>query len=283
MILVFGRHGQVANELSKVSNVKSLDRNQANLLNPLSCYEIINSFSPVGVINAAAYTDVDKAESEEDIAKIINSDSPKLIAKACLKLKIPLIHISTDYVFNGIGSKPWKPNDLTCPLGAYGRRKLCEELEIRSSNCIHVILRTSWIFSEYRKNFVKSILDISDSKKEINVVSDQIGSPTPAKNLAYDCISILSQLAEDPSKTGTYHYCGNPDISRSDLASAILKLSKKNNVINPIASSDINSKALRPLNSRLDCSSTLNTFNIKKPEWRPALKKIVNKLLNKNE
>lgn len=283
MILVFGKHGQVANELNKIRNVKSLDRNQADLLKPLSCYEVIESLSPEGVINAAAYTDVDKAEFEEDIAKIINSDSPKLIARACLKLKIPLIHISTDYVFNGIGKTPWKPNDLTCPLGAYGRSKLSGEKEIRSSNCINVILRTSWIFSENRKNFVKSIFDISKTKKEINVVSDQIGSPTPAKNLAYDCISILSQLAKNPSKSGTYHYCGNPYISRSNLAKIILKLSKKNNSINSITSSNINSIAIRPLNSRLDCSSTLKTFNIKQPDWRPALSEVVNKLSYKNE
>ena len=278
MILVFGKYGQVAAELSKIKNVVSLDRNQADLSNPISCSQAIEFYSPKGVINAAAYTDVDKSEVDEENAKIVNVYSPKAIADTCFKLSIPLIHISTEYVFSGNGNKPWKPTDIPAPLGTYGKTKFQGENAIKSSGCFYVILRTSWVFSEIRKNFVKSIINLSEMNDEIKVVYDQIGAPTPAKCLAQDCISILSQLIKNPMKSGTYHYCGTPNISRSNFAKIILSLSKKNNTVIPITSFKLNSGVLRPLNSRLDCSSTLKTFDIAQPDWKLTLREVLREI-----
>ena len=158
MIMVFGRTGQVAMELQGLANVNTLGREQANLSDPVACAEIIRRYRPRAVINAAAYTDVDKAETEENLATVINGDAPAAMAAACADLGIPLVHISTDYVFDGIGVTPWSVSDRPNPQNAYGRSKLKGEQAIMASGCAYVILRTSWVFSAYGSNFVKTML-----------------------------------------------------------------------------------------------------------------------------
>ena len=179
----------------------------------MPCTRVIRSFAPSAVINAAAYTDVENAEGNEDLATIINGDAPTAIACACAEMKIPFVHISSDYVFDGTGEKSWKPDDTTCPQNAYGRSKLVGEEGILKSGVTYAILRTSWIFSAHGKNFVKTMLDLSKTQKTLNIVADQVGGPTPARDIASACLMIANHLKNDPSKSGIYHYTGFPNVS----------------------------------------------------------------------
>lgn len=278
MILLFGKSGQLATEIQKISKVIALDRYKADLSNPTCCADIIKDYLPEVVINAAAYTSVDKAEDEEKLAKLINAESPKEMALMCCKLNIPLIHISTDYVFSGKGLRSWKPTDQTDPINTYGRTKLAGEINIISSGVTYAIIRTSWVISAHGNNFVKNILRLSENKKKLNIINDQVGGPTPAKDLAIACLKIAKKLQIDKSKSGVYHLSGAPNISWAKFAEEIFKLSDKNVIINPIATKEFKSYAARPLNSRLDCKSIENNFGIKRPNWKKELKNIIREL-----
>lgn len=188
-LLVLGRTGQVARELQHLVAVQalglhSLGRDAANLAQPGACAAAIHAHRPRAVINAAAYTAVDRAEEEEALATAINGAAPAEMAVACAALNIPLVHISTDYVFPGIGHSPWAPGDGTAPPNAYGRSKWAGERGIRASGATHAILRTSWVFSTHGANFVKTMLRLSNIRDEFSVVDDQIGGPTPAHAIA---------------------------------------------------------------------------------------------------
>lgn len=176
-ILVFGTSGQVATELQRLAPVQALGRDTVDLANPFSCAEAIRVHRPTAVINAAAYTAVDRAETEEVLATAINGAAPAVMAEACAALRIPLVHISTDYVFDGGGTRPFAPNDTTAPQNAYGRSKLAGEQGIRATGASHAILRTSWVFSANGTNFVKTMLRLSESHDELRVVADQVGGP----------------------------------------------------------------------------------------------------------
>ena len=164
MILVFGKTGQVATELLAYENVTALGRDKADLSNPRDCAEAIKLYKPHAVINAAAYTAVDKAENEESLANTINGDAPGAMAITCAKLNIPFVHISTDYVFDGTGIVPWSVSDSTNPQNAYGRSKLKGEQAIMASGCVHAILRTSWVVSAHGNNFIKTMCRLSETK-----------------------------------------------------------------------------------------------------------------------
>ncbi|MDB9810495.1 dTDP-4-dehydrorhamnose reductase, partial [Planktomarina temperata] len=213
MILVFGKTGQVANELQRLSGVTALGREDVDLSDPAACAVAIREHAPKAVINAAAYTAVDRAEEEEHLATVINGDAPAAMAKACAELGIPLVHISTDYVFNGTGNTPYRPDDATEPQNAYGRSKLAGEQGIRNSRAVYAILRTSWVVSAHGTNFVKTMLRLSETRDALNVVSDQIGGPTPARDIAAACLQIANQLIQDTTKSGIYHFSGAPDVS----------------------------------------------------------------------
>jgi dTDP-4-dehydrorhamnose reductase len=278
MILVFGQSGQVATELQRVGNVFALGRDQVDLSNPQACADAIRAHVPRAVINAAAYTAVDQAENDEYIATVINGDAPTVMAQACIELGIPLVHISTDYVFNGMGERPWFPNDPTSPQNAYGRSKLVGEMGIRKFGAAHVILRTSWVVSAQGENFVKTMLRLSNTHNALNVVSDQIGGPTFAHDIALTCLKIANQLIHDPSKSGTYHYSGAPDVSWADFAAEIFDQARRQVIVSPISSVDYSTLAKRPLNSRMDCSLTEQTFGISRPDWRLGLNVILKDL-----
>ena len=213
MILVFGKSGQVATELQVHKDVIAIGRDQADLSNPSRCAEVISHYEPRVVINAAAYTAVDKAESEEHLANKINGEAPGAMARTCAELDIPLVHISTDYVFFDMGSVPWQIVDHPNPKNAYGRSKLKGEQAILASGCAHAILRTSWVISAHGHNFVKTMRRLSETRDRITVVDDQIGGPTCARDIAQTCLSIAEQLIQDQSKSGIYHYSGQPDVS----------------------------------------------------------------------
>jgi dTDP-4-dehydrorhamnose reductase len=283
MILVFGKTGQVARELCAFNNILALDRSQADLSNPETCVQAIYMHKPKAVINAAAYTSVDKAEDEEHIATQINCKAPSEIARACADLNIPFVHLSTDYVFCGTGKEAFKTNDMTNPQNAYGRSKALGEKAIMASGANYVILRTSWVFSSHGNNFVKTMLSLSDKHKILNIVEDQIGGPTPARDVAIACIEITKQILDDPKKAGIYHISGTPDVSWCDFAKVIFNKSGRELIVNPVQTLEYPTLAARPLNSRLDCRNTEFFFNIVRPNWCEGLKNILRDLEIKNE
>ena len=278
MILVFGKTGQVARELQQLGTVMALGREEANLNDPQACADAIRHHSPNAVINAAAYTAVDQAEDEEAIATVINGDAPTAIAKACAELGIPFVHISTDYVFEGTGQAPWHSQDQTAPQNAYGRSKLAGETGIADSGGAYAILRTSWVVSAHGTNFIKTMLRLSETRDALNIVGDQIGGPTPACDIALACLQIAALLTQDPSKSGTYHFSGAPEVSWANFADEIFDQAGKSVVVTPIPTADYPTPAKRPLNSRMDCTVTKRAFGIERPDWVAGLKTILEDL-----
>ena len=283
VILVFGKTGQIATELSTFENLKTLGRERANLSKPLECRKAILFTKPKAVINAAAYTAVDNAESDEYLARQINCEAVAIMAKTCAELNIPLVHISTDYVFDGGGTTPWLTSDIPNPINAYGRSKLQGEQAIEASGCIYVILRTSWVVSAHGNNFVKTMLRLSERKHSLNVVDDQIGGPTFAGDIAHTCVLIAEQLIKEPSKKGIYHYTGQPDVSWFQFAKQIFEQAGARTIATPILTSDYPTPAPRPLNSRLNCSTTKEVFGISRPFWYDALENILKELDQKHD
>lgn len=272
MILVFGHSGQVASELRVLApDIVALGRDAADLSDPAACAAAIRDHAPKAVINAAAYTAVDRAESDEALATTINGTAPGSMAAACAALGIPLVHISTDYVFAGDGDAPWKPADPTGPLGAYGRSKLAGEQAVRAAGGAHAILRTSWVVSAHGHNFVKTMLRLGTERDRLRIVADQIGGPTPARAIAGACLSISDDLAAEPGKSGTYHFAGAPDTSWADFAREIFAQAGLGCVVEDIPTSAYPTPAARPLNSRLDCNTTEAAFGISRPDWRNGL------------
>ena len=267
-ILVFGTSGQVATELRRLAPVQALGRDTVDLANPSACAASIRFNRPTAVINAAAYTAVDRAETEEVLATTINGAAPAAMAEACAALHIPLVHISTDYVFDCGGTRPFAPNFATAPQNAYGRSKLAGEQGIRATGASHAILRTSSVFSAHGTNFVKTMLRLSDTHGELRVVDDQIGGPTPARSIAAACLEIARQLQVDPGKSGTYHFTGTPDVSWCDFARAIFEAAGRATRVQGIPTREYPTPASRPLNSRMDCSITHTTFGIPRLDWR---------------
>lgn len=278
MILVFGKTGQVARELQQRGTVIALGREEANLSDPQACADAIMHHAPDAVINAAAYTAVDQAEDEEAVATVINGDAPTAIAKACAELGIPFVHISTDYVFEGTGQDPWQPQDQTATQNAYGRSKLAGETGIADSGGTYAILRTSWVVSAHGTNFIKTMLRLSEKHDVLNIVGDQIGGPTPARDIAVACLQIAEQLVQEPSKSGIYHFSGTPDVSWADFAREIFEQAGKSATVTPIPTTDYPTPAQRPLNSRMDCTATNRVFGIERPNWVIGLKTILDDL-----
>lgn len=277
-VLVFGKTGQVARELQALPNVIALGRDAANLSDPAACSAAILEITPNVVINAAAYTGVDAAESDSAQAELVNAQAPGAMAQACASLGIPLVHISTDYVFPGSGDTPWRPEDNVAPLGVYGFTKLAGEEAVRRAGGVHVILRTSWVFSAHGSNFVKTMLRLSETRDALNVVEDQIGGPTPADAISAACVEIADQLQAHPDKSGTYHFSGAPDSNWCAFAQEIFARAKRDVAVTGIPTSAYPTPATRPLNSRLDCSSTIAQFGIVRPDWRAGLDRVLKDL-----
>ncbi|TQM94876.1 dTDP-4-dehydrorhamnose reductase [Roseinatronobacter monicus] len=272
MILVFGQTGQVARELARLApDALYLGREQADLTDPDACAAAIRAHRPSAVINAAAYTAVDRAEDEEALATLVNGDAPAAMAVACAEIGIPLVHISTDYVFDGAGEAPFAPDHPTAPLGAYGRTKLKGEDGVRAAGATHAIMRTSWVFSAHGANFVRTMLRLGAERDLLNVVTDQIGGPTPARAIAEACLSMAQQLQADPTKSGTYHFSGTPATSWAGFARAIMTEADLTCEIIDIPTAAYPTPARRPLNSRLDCTA-LRVFGLSQPDWREYLK-----------
>ena len=278
MILVFGKTGQVASELAKFDGIKTLGRDQADLSDPAACADAITACAPAAVINAAAYTAVDAAEENEALASVINGDAPAAMARTCATLNIPFVTISTDYVFSGTGSAPWKPSDPVGPLGAYGRSKLAGERAVLDAGGSAAILRTSWVFSAHGANFVRTMLRLGAERDALNIVADQIGGPTAAGDIAAACVTIARSLIDTPRAPALYHYAGTPDVSWADFARTIFDIAGIDCTVTDIPSSAYPTPAMRPKNSRLDCRSLTRTFGIERPDWRVSLRAVLSEL-----
>lgn len=278
-LLVFGATGQVATELRRAApDAVFLARDKADLSDPDACARAIAAHAPWAVINAAAYTAVDRAESEETLATVINGEAPGTMAQVCAALNIPFVHISTDYVFAGDGTAPWSPTDPVAPQNAYGRSKLKGEEAVRAAGGPHAILRTSWVVSAHGTNFVKTMLRLGAERDALTIVADQIGGPTPARDIAAACLSIAAQLRDQQGKTGTYHFSGAADTSWADFARAIFDAAGLSCDVTDIPSSAYPTPAARPLNSRLDCRATETVFGVPRPDWRVGMAAILNDL-----
>ena len=274
-VLVIGRSGQVAGELQRCCpngwQMTALGREEADLLDPEGCARALLAHDADAVINAAAYTEVDRAEDEEAAATIVNGASPSAMAAAAAKKGVPFLHISTDYVFDGTGVEPWLPEDVTRPLSAYGRSKLAGEIGVRAAGGAHVILRTSWVFSTRGKNFVKTMLRLGKTRDTIRVVSDQVGGPTPAGEVAAVLLKMAHSLHSGTFESGTFHFSGAPDVSWADFARRIFQRANTNVEVVDIRSAEYATRAKRPANSRLDCHSLKMKHGIDRPDWQSGL------------
>jgi dTDP-4-dehydrorhamnose reductase len=273
VLTILGANGQVGRALTGVARQnriphRALGRAQCDIADPTALQHAIAGSS--FVVNCAAYTAVDRAETDVDAACRVNALGAENVAVACAQAGIPLVHISTDYVFDGIRARPAREDDRPRPLSVYGSSKLAGEEKVRQHLPFHVILRTSWIFSEHGENFVKTILRLSRSQSELRVVDDQVGCPTAADDLA-DAILQVTRICREPrfSNWGTYHFTGAPAVSWCDFARAIV--ADRNIRIVPAATKDVPRAARRPANSVLDCNRIMQVFGIRQPDWRVSL------------
>ncbi|MEO1680791.1 MAG: dTDP-4-dehydrorhamnose reductase [Pseudomonadota bacterium] len=281
-VLVIGRTGQLAREIARrTPDARMLGRNDVDLARPSEAAEALRSQleGATAVINAAAYTAVDRAEQEEARATIVNGDAPAALARVCAAADVPFVHVSTDYVFDGTGDTARAPDEPVAPLGAYGRSKLVGEEGVRAASGTHAILRTSWLFSAHGGNFVETMLRLSETRDVLTIVADQIGGPTPAAGLADGCLAAARALATDPGHTGTYHWAGAPDVSWADFAREIFAQAGRSVQVTDIPTADYPTPAQRPLNSRLDCRSAEAAFGLSRPDWRAGLADVLKELL----
>lgn len=281
-IAVFGGSGQVATELKRRVpegvTLEMIGRERADFSDPDQVFNAAARLDVDAVINAVAYTAVDKAEDEEDLATTINGTSVDWLGNACAGTATPLVHISTDYVFDGSGETPWTPADTTAPKGAYGRSKLAGEMALlRHSDLTSVVLRTSWVFSAHGGNFVKTMLKYGAEREVMRVVDDQVGGPTPAVDIADACYKIAAAL-HGGAYGGVHHFSGAPDVSWADFACEIFSASGLTTQVEKIPSAEYPTPATRPANSRLNCSSLTNTYGIERPDWRIGLQDVLKEL-----
>ncbi len=259
-----------------------LGRDRADLTDPAACAALIRAARPRAVINAAAYTAVDRAETDPDTARLVNADAPAAMAQACADLGIPFLHISTDYVFDGSGDQPRAEDAPTAPLGVYGATKLAGEQGVAAAGGTWAVMRTSWVFSAHGANFVKTMLRLGAERDRLTVVADQIGGPTPAADIAAACLRMIRVMRDRPDTTGgIYHFAGTPDASWADFARQIMAQAGLAAQVADIPSSDYPTPAARPLNSRLDCGRIARDFGIARPDWRAGLTRVLDQLKDK--
>ncbi len=290
-ILVLGCKGQLGRSLndqlkSTHHEVIYTSREQIDIADFEQTKNQIKKISPHLIINATAYTAVDKAEEDEKTANLINHLAVKNIANNCNQQGCWLIHISTDYVFDGNSKIPYKESDKTNPQGVYGETKHNGELAIQASGCKYIILRTAWMFSEYGDNFLKTMLRLGAYRDELSIVGDQIGCPTYAQDIARSVVEIVPQLYLR-KYNGLYHYCGDQPCSWFDFANAIFDQAMVNNLkipnkVNSIETSAYPTPAKRPAFSVLNCSKIENDFGVQASNWRDGIGKVTSKLKLEN-
>ncbi|TDF80057.1 dTDP-4-dehydrorhamnose reductase [Pseudomonas sp. H9] len=279
-ILISGQHGQVSRalqqQLSEFGQLHVLGRDRLDLAQPDAIREQVRTIKPDLIINAAAHTAVDQAESEPELAFAINAQAPGIFAEEARQLSIPLIHYSTDYVFDGNKDAPYTEDDAPNPLGVYGRSKLAGEQAIAAVGGEFLILRTSWVYSRHGRNFLLTMQRLLQEKPELRVVADQIGAPTWAGTIAQSTHALIERWqAGLGGAWGTYHLTAQGETSWFGFAQAIAEQLKSQGLpcarLLPIASSEYPTPARRPLNSRLDCSRLQREWQVSQPHWQQAL------------
>jgi len=280
-ILISGQHGQVSRELqrrlSATCELVVLGRDQLDLAHPHQIRQQVQRVRPDLIINAAAHTAVDQAESEPEAAFAINATAPGILAEEALALDIPLIHYSTDYVFDGSKSEPYNEADAPNPLGVYGKSKLAGEQAITAVQGKHLILRTSWVYSSHGRNFLLTMQRLLQEKPELRIVADQIGAPTWAGTIANSTLALIERWqAGQTGAWGTYHLTAQGETSWFGFAQAIGEALRQQGkpcaTLVPIPSSDYPTPAARPLNSRLDCTRLKREWAVSQPDWQTALR-----------
>lgn len=279
-VLVLGSNGQLALSLKDIivsDNYLFVGRPEFDICNQDQLLNIITNFNPSLIINCAAYTNVDKAEEEAELAYATNSEAVKNLALICGQKDIILIHISTDYVFDGYKEVAYNELDIPNPLSIYGKSKYLGEEHIKNSLAKYIIIRTSWVFSPYGHNFFKTMIRLANEKDELKIIDDQRGGPTSAHNLAQVVKYIAEKILEDKQiKYGIYNYCDSPNVSWYEFASKIIELwsikhhKKMPNII-PILTAEYPNKTVRPLNSILDCTLIKDIFGIDQRKWSQKL------------
>lgn len=291
-ILLLGANGQVGWELRRslapLGNVTPLSRNDRDPVGDLADLDgiarTIRTIAPDVIVNAAAYTAVDQAETDKAAARLINTDAVRVVAEQAARLGSLLIHYSTDYVFDGEGSTPFKEDHPTAPLNEYGRTKRDGEEAIIASGCKAAILRTSWVYAARGRNFLKTILRLAQSREKLDVVADQFGAPTGAELIADVTSRVIPAAVASPDKLGTYHLTASGETSWHGYASFIVDTARQLGVplrvekLNPIGSDAFPTPAARPRNSRLDCGKIANAFAVRLPDWRLGVSRVIEEL-----
>lgn len=300
-ILLIGANGQVGREASPLlrsfGSVVSLTRAELDLADAESIRDLVRSIRPRWIVNAAAYTAVDKAESEPATALAINGDAPGVLGEEALRIGAPVIHFSTDYVFSGAGDRPWVEDDATGPLGVYGASKLAGERALAGSGAAHFIFRTSWVFGTHGENFLLRILQLASEREELKVVDDQYGSPTWARTLAELVVHSMQQAEAEAQRDGMsleeamrplegiYHACGAGFTTWFGFASEFLRIARvarpeqRFAKLKPIPSSGFPTPAARPLNSRMSCEKLTRELRFVMPTWVDATRQVMDELL----
>lgn len=284
-ILVTGASGQLAQCIREESiqyqdsSFTFLDKQDLDITNTAEVFKVLESYHPDVIINTAAYTQVDLAEDNRAAAFAINEKGVMNLVQYCLKCKCAFIHISTDYVFDGGSNTPYTESDSTDPSTVYGLSKKAGEQAIVSAGLpTYAIIRTSWLYSSYRSNFVKTMLALSEKHNQISVVDDQKGTPTFASDLAIACIAISEKL--EAQHSGIYHYAGEGSVTWYAFAKAIFKHTLKKVDVHPVSSEEYPTKAKRPKNSMLDASKIKNTFQVPVHHWETSLQKMLLNIIN---
>ena len=295
-ILLLGKNGQVGWELQRslapLGEVISLDRNGLNqwcgdLSKPDQIYQTIVDIAPNVVVNASAYTAVDLAETEQDMANLINHVAVGKIAEACAQTKALFVHYSTDYVFDGEGTSKFNETDALKPLNVYGQTKALGEQAIQNAQCNYLIFRTSWVFAQKGKNFLKTMLALSQQREELSIIDDQIGAPTSAELIADVSAHAIVQTLRDQTKIGIYHLVASGETSWFEYANYIFEQAKNLGVnlaiqqVNPIPTAAYPTPAKRPHNSRLNNQKIQHAFQIYLPDWKVHVQRTVVEVFHK--
>jgi len=291
-ILVIGSKGQLGDELLIQGNnfgyeILPADLPDLDITDKTQVKHRLEKSRPSFVVNAAAYTNVDKAETEQNLAFAVNRDGPANLAEICAEFEIPLIHISTDFVFDGKKGSPYIESDSVSPLSIYGKSKQEGENEVRPRLKKHIILRTAWLYGIHGQNFVKTMLRLGKEKQVINVIADQFGSPTSAADLTATILNIISRIKYSSDiMWGTYHYCGEGITTWHGFTEEILSLARqyisiKTITVKPISTAEYPTKAIRPGFSALDCGLIKKNFGINIKPWQDSLKTVIRQLCQK--
>ena len=296
-ILLFGKNGQVGWELQRslapLGNLIALDRNSPSYCGDLSnlagIEKTVRDMQPDVIVNAAAYTAVDKAESEPELAHLINAEAPSVLAKAARACNACLVHYSTDYVFDGSGNTPWRENDAVSPLSIYGKTKLDGELAIQASECMHLIFRTSWVYAARGNNFAKTMVRLAQERDQLSVINDQIGAPTGAELLADVTAHAIRIVKGKKEISGIYHLVASGETSWFDYASHVIELVRElgvnlklpENALQPIPTEQYPTPAQRPLNSRLNTEKLQSAFDLQLPAWQAGVERMLTETYGK--